>query len=326
MCACMGWTHCCTVRCRNRKKKDTEVCQLESAILPREDREKTTLENGAVLNGHRPEPLERAGGNTDGMEMVEAELHATPENEGGRTVEQNRKGASGAVEREIEEQPSRALAGVNSQRPSNSGGPALLHEGHPGTGPVPEVKDTGEMADGGATVSETTVAADVHRDSTVGQIDHSDTCSPQQTKVSGSKSKAFKPAPLSILPPGETYTSGTLPSETMHAAGKTAVSPKSATLPERTSPKNTEPQSVRRVKTKPVPPKDHRFSDRIKTKPAAKDQLAHRPRSAAPEVKRTSKDYQETTPGDQSPLVQGGYYNSLKNRQSLTLEGKETDD
>ena len=89
-----------------------------------------------------------------------------------------------------------------------------------------EVKDTGKMADGWATVSKTTVAADVHRDSSKGQIDHNDTCSPQQTKVFGSKSKAFKPAPLSILPPGETYTSDTLPSETMHAAGKVAVSPK----------------------------------------------------------------------------------------------------
>ena len=110
----------------SRKKKDTEVRQLESGILPREDREKTTNENGAVLNGHRPEPLERAGGNTDRMEMVEAELHATAENEGGRIAEQNGKGASGAAEREIEEQPSMALASVNSQRPSNSGGPALL--------------------------------------------------------------------------------------------------------------------------------------------------------------------------------------------------------
>jgi hypothetical protein len=165
------------------------------------------------------------------------------------------------------------------------------------------------------------------------QIDHNDT-SPHQAKASGSKSKAFKPAPLSILPPGETYTSDTLPSETMHAAGKTAVSPKSATFPERTSPRNTKPQSVRRVKTKPAPPTDHRFSDRIKPQPAAKDLLARRPRSvetsemtpAAPEVKRISKDYQETTPGDHSPRVQGGYYNSLKQRQSLTLVGKETDD
>ena len=110
----------------SRKKKDTEIRQLESGILPSEDREKTTFENGAVLNGHRPEPLERAGGNTDRMEMVEAELRATPENEGGRIAEQNGKGASGAAEREIEEQPSMALASVNSQRPSNSGGPALL--------------------------------------------------------------------------------------------------------------------------------------------------------------------------------------------------------
>ena len=110
----------------------------------------------------------------------------------------------------------------------------------------------------------------------------------------------------------------------MHAAGKTAVSPKSATFPERTSPRNAEPQSVRRVKTKPAPPTGHRFSDRIKAKPAAKDLLARRPHSL--EMKRVSKDYQETTPGDHSPRVQGGYYNSLKHRQSLTLEGKETDD
>jgi hypothetical protein len=270
------------------------------------------------------------------VEMVEAEPHATLENEGGRTAEQNGNGANGAAitaEREIEEQQGRVLADVNSQRRSNSGGPALLHEEHLGTETVPEVKDADEMGDGGATVSETIAAADVHRDSTEGQIDHSGT-SPRQTKASSSKSKAFKPAPLSILPPGETYTSDTLPSETMHAAGKTAVSPKSATFPERTSSRNTESQSVRRVKTKPAPPTDHRFSDRIKPQPAAKDLLARRPRSvetsemtpAAPEVKRISKDYQETTPGDHSPRVQGGYYNSLKQRQSLTLVGKETDD
>ena len=327
------------VMCRSQKHKE-EVEQLECGAMGGEHRERTTMENGALLNGHRPLVGERAEGNTERIGLPENEGEPElPENEGQPELPEN-EGEPELPENEgepelpenggacaaVTEQDQRHRIPCNLQQTPT--GAALLGE-HSDSHSLQPTRGDGEASDGGggATTSTATVPAEGQRD-----MAHKDT-GPQQTKASGRKTKPRQPPPINTgtaQPPGETYSSGTLPSETLHASGKTAVSPKSATFPKTSTsslPSNTELQSFtpRVKKSKAAPPVDHRFSDHVKPKPAAKYQLAKRPYSAETSVmtqglgvRRMSKDYQETTPGDHSPRVQGGYYNSLKHRESLT--------
>lgn len=161
---------------------------------------------------------------------------------------------------------------------------------------------------------------DVHGDSTRQQTEYEGT-SPQK-KVSSKKPKT-KPAPLSTAgtrnpQSGKSYPSTTLPPP---AAGKNAVSPKSATFP---GPGKTSQTSLnqksdvvpREKKTKPLVT-NQRFSDYSETNSLVKDQSAKHSHSAdelrfpySVETsdsrtleKQISNDGQETVPGIHSSCV-----------------------
>lgn len=184
-----------------------------------------------------------------------------------------------------------------------------------------------EVTEGGLQ-SEAMAAGDLgHRDSIGDGTEREDT--PHKKKKSSKRS-----TPRRRSGEGEQYPSVTLPSEMLHAAGRMAVSRASATYPGRTSTSSLSQQSEsdteqqvtwRKKKTKPAR-LDCRLSDQVQPK-SSPDKGAPRPHSlpSSGETpghpvpwKRNSRDYQETTPGRQSPLVQGRHFWPS---QSQTQEG-----
>lgn len=305
----------------------------------RQNQGEATAQTGAVLNGQRPQTGAIVE-NGQGVEMVESGAHIA----GGERTESNLRQNNEETAAEIEEQQQNdgedasAVVVKGEREQNNDGGATVMlwdEEQDPGEQnerlsgyPQDRVKRPATTTyseqqgrevteylqkDGeGGLQSEAMAAGDLgHRDSIGDGTEPEDT--PNKKKKSSKRS-----TPRRCSREGEQYFSETLLSETLHAAGRMAVSRASATYPGRTSTSSlsqqsesdTEPQpQVTRRKKKTTPARlDCRLSDQVQTE-SSPDEKAPRPHSLpssgeTPDPvpwKRNSRDHQETR---QSPLVQ----------------------